>query len=144
MQTYLTVPGPRIRIRQKPIASWHLQPPRNEPSWRIVAIYQTPPQHPRPQRLWTAALLRACRRRTGRTQDAMARAIGVSDSTWSRFEQGNMPIPVDLLHRLEQMLDIREGSLATQADQLATHYRGAIGTSTWRRQVAERLHPPMA
>lgn len=108
-----------------------------------VAIYQTPPQHPRPQRLWTAALLRACRRRTGRTQDALARSIGVSDSTWSRFEQGNMPIPVDLLLRLERLLDIPEGSLAAQSEQLVKHYRGAIGTTTWRRQVAERLHPPL-
>lgn len=107
-----------------------------------MAIYQIPRLDPRPQRLWTGALLRACRRRSGRTQDALARAVGVSDSTWSRFEQGNMPIPVELLTRLEGLLDIPEGSLTTQATQLARHFRGAIGTGSWRRQVAERLHPP--
>lgn len=109
-----------------------------------MATYQIPRLDPRPQRLWTAALLRACRRRSGRTQDALARAIGVSDSTWSRFEQGNMPIPSELLTRLERMLEIPEGSLATQADQLAAYFRGAIGTGSWRRQVAERLHPRLA
>lgn len=53
-----------------------------------------------------------------------------------------MPIPSELLTRLERMLEIPEGSLATQADQLAAYFRGAIGTGSWRRQVAERLHPP--
>jgi hypothetical protein len=53
-----------------------------------------------------------------------------------------MSIPSELLARLERMLEIPEGSLTTQADQLATHFHGAIGTCSWRRQVAERLHPP--
>jgi len=83
--------------------------------------------------------LRALRRRAGRTQEDLAQALGVSDSTWSRFEQGTLPVPPEALTFVEDLLGAPHGSLRARADLLSEHYRGATGTSAWRHRVVEHL-----
>ena len=94
----------------------------------------------RSARLWTGAVLRILRHQRGWTQCSLAQQLGLSDTTWSRFEQGTLPIPEEMLPSLEQHLEIPPGYLHASGSRLSNHFLGATGTAAWRfRKTGEAL-----
>lgn len=66
--------------------------------------------------------------------------MGVSDTTWSRFEQGALPLPQELVHRVEECFEIPPGYLHRCGHHLSQHFQGAAGTAAWRfRKTKEAL-----
>lgn len=100
-------------------------------------------QHSRSTRLWSGAVLRLLRQRRGWTQCSLATTMGVSDTTWSRFEQGTLPIPQELVRRVEECFEIPFGYLHSCGAHLSQHFQGVAGTAAWRfRKTKEMLEGP--
>lgn len=102
-----------------------------------VPTYQTSSNPIRIQRLWTGAVLRALRRRGAWTQNEFARHLGVSDTTWSRFEQGSLPLPPELRDAVEDRMETPRGWLEAWGARLAGEHGIAPGTAAWRFRKAE-------
>lgn len=102
------------------------------------------PASSRSVRLWTGAVLRYVRHRQGWTQAALARQMGLSDTTWSRFEQGSLPLPGEILGALELLLQIPPGSLHASGIRLSSHFLGTTGTAAWRFRKADEAFSLLA
>ena len=109
----------------------------SEPREEFLPTYQPFACPARTQRLWVGATLRAVRRRCGWTQSDLAHPLGLSDTTWSRFEQGTLPIPAELIPKLEVQMGMVPGFFVAFGDQLANHFHTIVGTPTWRYRKAE-------
>jgi len=102
-----------------------------------VPTYHTSSNPVRIQRLWTGAVLRALRRRACWTQNECARHLGVSDTTWSRFEQGSLALPPELRDAVEDRLETSRGWLEASGARLARDHGLVSGTAAWRFRKAE-------
>jgi transcriptional regulator with XRE-family HTH domain len=54
-------------------------------------------------------------------QEALGRAVGVNQSTWSRIETGTSAMSLDQLRRACHALGLTPGALLTHADAAAAH-----------------------
>lgn len=109
----------------------------------MTAIRYLPYRDPeRIRRLWSGAVMRVLRQRGPWTQDALARRLGVSDSTWSRLEQGTVALEADPLALAEDCLGVERGSSLHWGILLASLHGERTGTSAWRFRRAEELIPP--
>ena len=63
------------------------------------------------------AVLAALRDGRGMTQAAVAAALGVAGSTWSRVEAGTTALAVDQLARVAAILDVAPASVLKAADR---------------------------
>lgn len=91
--------------------------------------------------MWSGAALRVFRKRSLWTQDALARRLGVSDSTWSRLEQGSLALEPTPMEQAERFLGLEHGSAARWGEWLAKMHGQRTGTSAWRFRRAEELIP---
>lgn len=89
--------------------------------------------------LWTGAVLRTLRHRRGLTQCLMAGRSGLSDTTWSRFEQGVLPLPGHLVENVETWLDVPPGYLTQAGSRIAEHFQDETGTAAWRFRKAGEM-----
>jgi len=53
-----------------------------------------------------AARLRMLRERAGKTVPEMAKAVGVADLTWYRYESNERVVPADILPRVADVLGV--------------------------------------
>lgn len=106
--------------------------------------YQASIDPARIRQLWSGAALRVFRKRSPWTQDALARRLGVSDSTWSRLEQGTLALETIPLAQAETFLGLERGASEQWGRWLAQIHGGRTGTSTWRYRRAQELIPPPA
>lgn len=104
--------------------------------------YQASRDPERIRRLWSGAVMRVFRRRSPWTQDALARRLGVSDSTWSRLEQGAHALDPAPLAQAEEFLGLARGTSELLGAWLAGLHGEKTGTSAWRFRRAEELIPP--
>lgn len=93
----------------------------------------------RQSQLWIGAVLRTVRHRRGLTQGFLAERSGLSDTTWSRFEQGSIPLPEHLVGEVESWLDVPQGFLRQIGSRIAEHFRGETGTAAWRFRKAGEM-----
>lgn len=70
------------------------------------------------------ATLVVTREERGVLQWAVAEAVGVSGSTWSRIERGKSALAVDQLARAAAALGVTPGAVASRADAAARALRG--------------------
>ena len=56
-------------------------------------------------------------------QEALARRVGVSRSTWSRIEAGSSALNMDQLAKAADALDVPLGTLMTEADEIVRELR---------------------
>lgn len=98
----------------------------------------------RTRQLWSGAALRAFRRRSTWTQDALAKRLGVSDSTWSRMEKGGQALDSAPIALAEQLMGLNPGATDQWGEWLARIHGETTGTSTWRFRRAEELIPDLA
>lgn len=106
--------------------------------------YQATIDPARIRQLWSGAALRVFRKRSPWTQDALARQLGVSDSTWSRLEQGALALEPVHLAQAEQFLGLENGASEQWGLWLAHLHGSQTGTTTWRYRRAQELIPPPA
>lgn len=106
--------------------------------------YQATIDPARIRQLWSGAALRVFRKRSPWTQDALARRLGVSDSTWSRLEQGTLALEPVHLAQAERFLGLESGASEQWGVWLAQLHGSQIGTTTWRYRRAQELIPPTA
>lgn len=88
-------------------------------------------------RLWAGATLRATRHGRGFTQIQLADRCGLSNTTWSRFEQGTLALPPELIPQLEEWLEIPTGFLLRTGEGLSLRHAGSTGTAAWRFRKAK-------
>lgn len=106
--------------------------------------YQAASNPARIRQLWSGAALRAFRKRSPWTQDALAKRLGVSDSTWSRLEQGTQILEATPLAEAERCLGVELGTTARWGEWLARIHGETTGTSAWRFRRAEELIPSLS
>ena len=56
-------------------------------------------------------------------QEALARRVGVSRSTWSRIEAGSSALNMDQLAKAAEALDVSLGELMMEADEVVRELR---------------------
>lgn len=98
----------------------------------------------RTRQLWSGAALRVFRRRSTWTQDSLAKRLGVSDSTWSRMEQGGHALDSAPIALAEQVLGLEPGATDQWGEWLARIHGETTGTSAWRFRRAAELIPDLA
>jgi transcriptional regulator with XRE-family HTH domain len=82
-------------------------------------------------------ILRRAREAAGLTQEQVCRAVGLTQSTYSRFELGQAELEVSELFKLKEFLDKQERKVGYLSDLLSRSPRQTSGKLT--EQIAEEL-----
>ena len=86
-------------------------------------VSATPPQPAIPYTALVGRVILSHRGRKGLHQKDMAAALGISQSAYSRIEQGDTTISISQLRVIGRRLDIAPGNLLRDADRLAEQLR---------------------
>lgn len=94
------------------------------------------PHTMRSTRLWTGAILRTLRHHRRFTQNELAARAACSDTTWSRYEQGTLPLPTALASSAESWLQVPPGFIQDAGVRICQDFQNTPGTAAWRFRMA--------